>query len=131
MSEVIPFSAQKSSISCVSRIPPMAEPARLRRFIIKLKLEIGDGFSGAPTSVMVPSSFNNRRYAFKSCSAETASRIKLKLFECFSISALFFEITTSSAPRRKASAVFAWGRGEKHDVSAEGMGKFHPHVPQP
>src|SRR5258706_795832 len=26
---------------------------------------------------------------------------------------------------------FAWGRGEKHDVSAEGMGKFHPHVPKP
>src|ERR1700676_3445850 len=26
---------------------------------------------------------------------------------------------------------FAWGRGEQHDVSAEGMGKFYAHMPQP
>jgi hypothetical protein len=62
------------------------------------------GLSGAPTRVMLPSRRSNSRYELMSCSAETASRMKSKLFMCFLISLVFFEITTSSAPRRSASS---------------------------
>jgi len=59
ISAVIPRSPQKSSISCVSRIPPIVEPARCRRFMSRLNAATADGFGGAPTSVMVPFSFSS------------------------------------------------------------------------
>src|ERR1700724_2224537 len=43
ISDVIPCSPQKSSISCVSRMPPMAEPERRRRLIRKLNAATGVG----------------------------------------------------------------------------------------
>jgi len=46
--------------------------------------------------------------------------------------ASFFEITTSSATRRKAVGGFGPGTLVKStDVSAEGMGDFHPICPNP
>ena len=61
MSEVMPCSAQKSSISWVSRMPPMSEPASRRRPKIRLNTATGSGVSGAPTRVMVPSRFSRPR----------------------------------------------------------------------
>src|SRR5881397_2703163 len=61
MSDTIPCAAQKSSISCVSAIPPMAEPAKFRRGSSRLNAVTGRGCSGAPTSVSVPSSLNRLR----------------------------------------------------------------------
>jgi hypothetical protein len=46
--------AQKSGISWVSLIPPMADPAKLLRPPIKLNADTGSGFSGAPTRQIVP-----------------------------------------------------------------------------
>lgn len=55
MSEAMPCAPQKSSISCVSAMPPISEPAKLRRFQMTLKVDTGSGFSGAPTCTSVPS----------------------------------------------------------------------------
>ncbi len=46
---------QKSSISCVSAIPPISEPERLRRLNTRPKPATARGFGGAPTSVILPS----------------------------------------------------------------------------
>jgi hypothetical protein len=54
-SEVMPCTPQKSSISCVSASPPINEPASLRRPISSANADTASGFSGAPTSVKVPS----------------------------------------------------------------------------
>jgi hypothetical protein len=54
-SETIFFSAQKSSISCVSAMPPMSEPARLLRPGMSEKAWTGVGAGGTPSSTMVPS----------------------------------------------------------------------------
>ena len=62
MSETMPCSAQKSSISWVSAMPPMSEPAMLRRLKIRLKtLGDGCGVAGAPTRRSVPSRFSRLR----------------------------------------------------------------------
>ena len=70
---------QKSSISCVSAIPPISEPERLRRLNTRPKPATARGFGGAPTSVILPSRRRSWMYALMSCSAETASRMKSKL----------------------------------------------------
>ena len=44
--------------SWVSRMPPMLDPASLRRFVRRPKTATGSGCSGAPTNVSVPSRFN-------------------------------------------------------------------------
>src|SRR6266481_816432 len=119
MSDVMPWSAQKSNISCVSRIPPMAEPARRCRPIIRLKASTAAGFSGAPTSVMVPSFLRSGRYALRSWSAETVSRMKSKLAACLCISSGWVEMTTSSTPRRLASAIFLGVVGQSWKIDAE------------
>ena len=54
-SAVMLCAPQKSSISWVSAMPPMAEPARLRHPMIRPKAETPRGFAGAPTRVMLPS----------------------------------------------------------------------------
>ena len=54
--------------------------------------------------------------------------MKSKLPACFSISSAFFEMTTSSAPRRSASS-FLLGRGrEDDDVRSERVRELHAHV---
>ena len=63
-----------------------------------------------------------------SCGADTVSRMKWKLFEMFLHLVLVFGMTTSSAPRRKASLHFVRRGGEDHDVRAEGVREFHAHV---
>lgn len=50
-----PFSPQKSSICCVSRMPPIREPASVLRFKMRDGAESGAGSSGTPTSTMTPS----------------------------------------------------------------------------
>jgi hypothetical protein len=52
---------QKSSISCVSGRPPMSEPERSGGRKISGKAATGSGFSGAPTSVRLPSRFSRLR----------------------------------------------------------------------
>ena len=59
-------------------------------------------------------------YALMSCSAETASRMKSKLFTCLLISSVFREITTSSAPRRSASS-FLLGEVVNTTTCADGQ----------
>ena len=66
ISEVMLCSPQKSSISCVSLIPPINEPASWRRRKISGKAATGAGSGGAPTSVKVPSPFQQFKYAFRS-----------------------------------------------------------------
>ena len=44
ISEVIPCSAQKSSISWVSRMPPITEPASRRRPKMQIERSDGSGF---------------------------------------------------------------------------------------
>ena len=105
MSAVMPCWAQKSSISCVSGMPPISEPARLRRFMIRLNtLGEGCGVAGAPTSAIVPSRRSSAKKASRSCGAATVLRMKSKLLACAFISARLRETTTSSAP----SASAAW-----------------------
>ena len=58
ISETILCSAQKSSISWVSAIPPIKEPARLFLPMIKPKPGNSDGVAGAPTQICVPFVFN-------------------------------------------------------------------------
>ena len=50
----------------VREVSPIADPARRFRPINKLNAATGAGFSGAPTSVIVPSSFSSCKYAFRS-----------------------------------------------------------------
>ena len=57
----MPCSAQKSSISWVSRMPPMGEPAKERRLTISEKTRTDSGFAGAPTLTMVPSTASRHR----------------------------------------------------------------------
>lgn len=76
--------------------------ARLRRLNIRLTGATAWGLSGLPTRVMLPSWWSNRRNELMSCSAETASRIKSKLFTCLFVSSVFCEITTSSTPQLTA-----------------------------
>lgn len=107
MSDTMPCSAQKSSISCVSAMPPISEPARRRRLKIRLNT-FGDGWScsGAPTSVIVPSRLSRFRNGFRSCCAATVLTIRSKLLACAFICASSFEITTSCAPSRLPSSIF-------------------------
>ena len=53
-SEMMLCSPQKSSISCVSAMPPMLEPERLGG-PREAEAETASGFSGAPTRVRFPS----------------------------------------------------------------------------
>src|SRR6059036_3010328 len=45
---------QKSSISCVSWMPPIIEPEKLRRRAMRLNAGTRNGSAGAPTSVRLP-----------------------------------------------------------------------------
>ena len=130
-SEVIPRSAQKSSISWVSRIPPMSEPASRLRPKIRSIAPTGRGASGAPTSAIVPLRLRSARYGFTSKGAETVPRMKSKLPACFAIASASLDTTTSCAPRRIASCVFPARRREDHDRRAEGVRELHRHVPEP
>ena len=103
ISHVIPRSAQKSSISCVSAIPPINEPTRLRRRRTRGITLIASGSAGMPTKVNAPSRFNSFRYAFKSCFPDAVSRMKSKLFSCRFIASSSRDSTTSCAPNRFAS----------------------------
>src|SRR5207248_6686740 len=60
---VMLWTPQKSSISCVSAMPPMAEPEKLRRRAMRLKAATQSGFAGAPTSVRLPSTPSKSMYA--------------------------------------------------------------------
>jgi hypothetical protein len=57
-SAVIFLPAQKFSISCVSGMPPIAEPAKWRRLSSSGNIAIENGFSGAPTLTNVASRFS-------------------------------------------------------------------------
>jgi hypothetical protein len=52
-SQAMPCSAQKSSISCVSGMPPMLELANERRLVNEDRCS-GSGSAGAPTLTIVP-----------------------------------------------------------------------------
>ncbi|MBU6123169.1 delta-60 repeat domain-containing protein [Hymenobacter sp. PAMC29290] len=55
MSDMMLCSAQKSSISCVSAMPPMSEPAMRRRLLMRLKAWMCGASVGTPSKIMVPS----------------------------------------------------------------------------
>ena len=54
---------------------------------------------------MVPSRFSKPVKASRLCGAATVLRMKSKLLACAAISSALRDTTTSSAPRRRASAV--------------------------
>src|SRR5206468_2554799 len=53
-SAVMLWAPQKSSISCVSGMPPIIEPEKLRRRAIRLNAGTARGSAGAPTNVRLP-----------------------------------------------------------------------------
>ena len=59
MSQAMPLAPQKSSISWVSAMPPISDPERFRRGMIRLKALICCGFGGTPTSASVPSTLRS------------------------------------------------------------------------
>ena len=115
----------KSSISCVSAMPPMGEPERLSRLDIRLKAGTERGLSGAPTTVMLPSRRSSRRYELISCSAETPSRIKSK---CFMISHLIDIWRNNHLVCSEAKRVFFFLRrsGKDYDIGSKRRANFTP-----
>ena len=67
-------SAQKSSISWVSLIPPMSEPASERPLVSNEKTFNDSGSTGAPTLTMTPSAASSDKYRSRSISALTVFR---------------------------------------------------------
>ena len=61
ISGVMPFSAQKSSISWVSGMPPIIEPDRLRRMPASGMGGTSMACSGMPSSTRVPSTLSSFR----------------------------------------------------------------------
>ena len=61
VSGAMPCSAQKSSISCVSAMPPMVDPANERRLLNRVNTATGSGSGGAPTLTRVPLRRSSRR----------------------------------------------------------------------
>jgi len=59
-------------------MPPMREPARLRRPATREKEPTGVSLSGIPTTTIVPSRLSRSKYWFQSSSAETVFIIKSK-----------------------------------------------------
>ena len=83
----------------------MSEPAICLRRKIRLNTAgDGCGSAGAPTRHSVPSRLSSAVSASRLCGAATVSRMKSKLPAWRFISSGFAEITTSSAPSRRASA---------------------------
>ncbi|COW83904.1 Uncharacterised protein [Mycobacterium tuberculosis] len=66
------------SISWVSAIPPMLDPARLRRMSASANAGTAMGCSGIPSSTSVPSTSSRFRYWPRSKLAETVFRIRSK-----------------------------------------------------
>src|SRR4029077_3266534 len=104
---------------------------RLRRFDNRLNAATDSGFSGTPTNVNAPSRFSKLKYALMSCSPDTASRMKWKLAACFCISSALFEITTSSAPSRRASAVLFGDVVNSTTCAPSACANFTPICPSP
>jgi hypothetical protein len=131
MSATMPCSAQKSSISWVSAMPPISEPAiDLRPKIRPITLGAGMRLAGAPTRQRVPSRLSRPVNASRSCGAATVSRMKSKLPACACICPASREFTTSSAPSLRFLALgFAGGEGDH--VRAHRMRDLQAHVAQP
>lgn len=70
--------AQKSSISCVSRIHPMRDPAKDLRPKMSEKAFTDRGSAGAPTFTRDPPTERSERYASTSIFALTVLRIRSK-----------------------------------------------------
>ena len=82
----------------------MFDPASDRRLPARGNADTCAGFSGSPTSTMLPSRFSIDRYMFRSCGAETVSRMKWNVpASAFSASGSRVS-TTASAPSRRASS---------------------------
>ena len=84
MSEVMPCSAQKSSISWVSAMPPISEPAMaaaLEDQVERRRARDADA-AGTPTSTMRAVALQQRVKASRSCGAATVLRIRSKLPAC-------------------------------------------------
>ncbi|MNN75059.1 hypothetical protein D3C81_1913260 [compost metagenome] len=104
MSATIPRSAQKSSISWVSGMLPIIEPANVRRLVMRLNTPgDGCGVAGAPTSTIAPSRLRRTRNASRSCGAATVLMIRSKLLACLAISSALRDTTTSLAPSARAA----------------------------
>ena len=74
--DAMPWAAQKSSISCVWRMPPMLEPEMDRRPAVSEKTRNDCLFSGSPTNTSDPSNRSSDRYASTSMSAPTVLMIR-------------------------------------------------------
>ena len=78
ITDAMPWSAQKSSISCVSRMPPMFDPASERRAPVSENTRNCCGFSGSPTKTSAPSRRRVDRYRSTSMSAPTVLMMRSK-----------------------------------------------------
>ena len=90
----------------------------------------GIGFSGAPTSVRLPSRFSIPSSALMSCSADTQSRMKSKLNACRAIwfASLRKHHLIGSQPQ--CILLLLWRRCKHNRMRAQRMRKLHTHVPQ-
>ena len=129
----MPCSAQKSSISWVSAMPPISEPAMLRRLKIRAehvgrRMRLGrradqdivpSRLSSAGEGVEVVRGGDGVEDEVEA----VGLRGHLRPRRC--------DTTTSSAPRRSASSRLARRGGEQHDLRAHRAGELDAHVAQP
>ena len=130
-SEVMLCFPQKSSISCVSAIPPISEPDRLRRAKIRLNDDTGIGFSGAPTKVQIPVAPQQPDSALMSWSAETAVQNEVETARM--LRHLVGVSRNDHLVRAQPNRVILLVRRsrEQNDMCAKSMGKLHAHMAQP
>ncbi len=130
MSDTMPCAAQKSSISCVSAMPPISDPARRRRLKMRLNAPGGAcGVGAPPPGPCVRHASSSVRNMSMLCDAATVLRMKSRLLRCGFISASGFLVTTTSAaPRRLASSALFGEVGEEHHVRAHRRRQLHAHV---
>ena len=128
MSAVIPFSAQKSSISWVSRMPPMAEPERRRRFISKLKAIDRRGLFRRAHQGHRAVELQQLQIGIQVVVGGDGVENEVEAADM--LLHLGFVLGDDDFVGAEADRVgrFIWGRGEQDDVGAEGFGEFHAHV---
>ena len=133
MSETMPCSAQKSSISCVSAMPPISEPAMLRRLKIRPNgCGDGCGFSGAPTSVSVPSRLSSREEGIEVVRRRDRVEDEVEAVRVRAPSAPR-SVEMHDLVRAQAHGIVDLARrgGEQHDVRAHRVRDLHAHVAEP
>ena len=125
-------SAQKSSISCVSAMPPMAEPARERRCMMRLNTA-ATGAAARRRADQDQRAVALQQVEMKgsrSCAAATVLRMKSKLPACFAICVGVFRDDDFVGAEAFAVVDLVGRGGEEDDVRAERVGELDAHVAQ-